>query len=316
MGVLAGQARRGAAEPGVRNQIANIERLRRRRRLCLRGAQVIGLRTMKKQFRVGLIPLRDPALGDAFAAALSGVLGAPVVVHIAADYRGLVAALEQGLVQLAWVPPLMAARGISRGTVLPSVVTMRNGMTSYSACLFALRSGGPTEVHALRGVRAAWVDRESASGYVVIRAHLRSLGLRLVDAFGEEVFARSHAEVGRAVREKRVDVGATFLSFRSGSDEIDRAGWREGSLEDGQVRVLAHAGPIPSDILAVHPQLSSALPAIQVALVDARPAVAHNAAKLLLHADGFARPTEGHMHLLKGLLSSVEAGGTIPPPRF
>jgi phosphonate transport system substrate-binding protein len=271
---------------------------------------------MGKHLRVGLIPFRDPALGEAFAAALSDVLGTPVDVHVAADYRGLVAALEQGLVQLAWVPPLMAARGVREGTIVPSVVTLRNGTTSYSACLFSLRAGGPDDLSKLRGARAAWVDRESASGYVVIRAHLRSLGMRLVDAFGDEIFVRSHADVGRAVRERAVDVGATFLSFRSGSDEIDRAGWREGGLDDRDVQVLAHAGPIPSDVLALHPTLASVRALLQTALVDARPASVHLAAKALLHADGFARPTEAHLLMLRTLLASVEPGSTMPPPRM
>ena len=47
-------------------------------------------------------------------------------------------------------------------------------------------------------MRAAWVDRQSASGYVFIRAALRAKGVSLVDAFHEDLFLRSHAEVARA----------------------------------------------------------------------------------------------------------------------
>lgn len=329
-------------------------------------------------FRFGLIPHGRRDAGDDFARAASAAIGTTVEMHHAADYRGLVAALENGLVQAAWIPPISAARAIRSGAILPIVVTLRNGATSYSACIFTLRThplalsaaaGLPSSEHLaaaqpieadlragysserfqigprgeraqpkmserriavsradramadalkMKDLRAGWVDRESASGFIVIRAALRAAGVSMISAFKEELFLRSHAEVARAVGDGRVDVGATFFSYETGSRELARAGWREGGLDDDQVHIVAQAGPIPSDIFAVHSSVpKSQIAALQAALIDARPRALHVAAKELVHADGFVRPTEDHVASLKELLATMEnASPSIRPPAF
>jgi ABC-type phosphate/phosphonate transport system substrate-binding protein len=330
-------------------------------------------------FRFGLIPHGRRDAGDAFARSAAAAISASVEVHHAADYRGLVAALENGLVQAAWIPPISAARAIRSGSIVPIVVTLRNGATSYNACLFCMRThalalgataGLPSSEHIaaappieadlrtgypssarfkigsrsdraaprvserhiavsradramadalkMRDLRAAWVDRESASGFIVIRAALRAAGVSMISAFKEEVFLRSHAAVARAVGDGRVDIGATFFSYETGSRDIARAGWREGGLSDDQVHIVAQAGPIPSDIFAVHSSVPrSQIAALQAALIDARPRAMHVAAKELVHADGFVRPTEDHIAALKELLSAMEnAAPSMRPPAF
>jgi ABC-type phosphate/phosphonate transport system substrate-binding protein len=94
----------------------------------------------------------------------------------------------------------------------------------------------------------------------------------------------------------------------TGSGDIARAGWREGGLDDADVRILAQAGPIPSDIFVAHRSVSPALVSqLQAAFVDARPRAVHEAAKTLVHADAFLRPTSEHLSLLRGLLAGIEA---------
>ena len=161
---------------------------------------------MLARLRFGVIPESEQgyAAADHFAAALSPILGVPVEVHRAHDYRVLLASLEQGRVDLAWVPPLAAARALRMRGIVDVAVTMRNGQSSYHTGLISLRDGPIQSLADLRGVRAAWVDRESASGYLVIRAALRAAGVSLVSAFAEEFFVRSHAEVARAIFEKRL----------------------------------------------------------------------------------------------------------------
>ena len=272
---------------------------------------------MNRRLRLGLIPLggdtgaseRVRAFADAFGAALGG----EVDLHKAGDYRALVAAIDQGLVDFAWLPPLSAARVVRAKSAAPAAIAVRNGTTSYMTGLLTLRSGPIKSLGDLKGVRAAWVDRESASGYVVIRAALRAKGVSLVDAFAEEIFVRSHAEVARALHTGRADVGATCFNFVSGSVEIARSGYRdEGGLSHEAVSILAHAGPIPSDIFAVHTSVDAkTVEQVQQALVDVRPAAVHAVAKELMHADGFARPTRIHMKMLESLYEILDA----PPSR-
>ncbi len=267
--------------------------------------------------RFGLIPVGGVRGGQAFADALTKALGETVDVHHTADYRGLVAALENGLVQMAWVPPIPAARAVRAGMITPILVTRRNGTTSYSTCLFT-RKGGPVRTLAdLRDLRAAWVDRESASGFTVIRAALRAAGVSPVFAFKEEIFVRSHAEVARAVMDDRADVGATYFSHETGSGAIARAGWREAGVDDADLHFIHQAGPIPSDVFAVHSSVSKAqVTVMQTALIDARVRAVYESAKALVHADAFEKPTEEHLSLLRGLLATIEAppSGSMPPP--
>lgn len=272
---------------------------------------------MLARLRFGVIPESEQgyAAADLFAAALSPVLGVPVEVHRAHDYRVLLASLEQGRVDLAWVPPLAAARALRTRGIVDVAVTMRNGQSSYHTGLISLRDGPIQSLADLKGVRAAWVDRESASGYLVIRAALRAAGVSLVSAFSEELFVRSHAEVARAIFEQRVDVGATCFNFVSGTVEIARSGFKDhGGVRDDAVALLAHAGPIPSDIVAANQSIGSKwLQLIQTALVDARPLAVHETAKKLVHADGFVRPTGEHREMLAVLLTAVDRPNTVPP---
>lgn len=278
---------------------------------------------MAGRLRIGVIPLDDTGKGLArmheFARAVEVALGEPVEVRPTADYGVLVTSMVQGLVDVGWLAPLVAARGFRTGHVIPVAVTVRNGTTSYMSGLFTLKASRIHTIADLRGVRAAWVDRESASGYVVIRAALRAAGVRLVDAFSDEIFVRSHGSVARALYTGQADVGATCFNYVAGTLEIARSGYTEGEggLPHEKVRLLAQAGPIPSDILAVHRTLPSrVIDFLQAAFVDARPRAVHELAREIMHADGFVRPTNTHLSMLENLVRTIETtpGTTLPPP--
>jgi phosphonate transport system substrate-binding protein len=271
--------------------------------------------------RLGVIPQGEAgeARARAFAMQLSSALDLSIDVHLAADYRALVSAVEQGLVHFAWLPPLAAARVMRSGSAQPAAIAVRHGSTSYFAGLIALESSPIRSVADLRGVRAAWVDRESASGYVVIRAALRQQGVSLVDAFREDLFVRSHAEVARAVESGRADVGATCFNVASGSVQMARStytGMHGHALEN--VRIVAQAGPIPSDLFAVQRLVSPiAFGKLQTALVGARPASLFEAAKAFMFADSFARCDADHLRMLDSLYDQVlsdSAPRSVPPP--
>lgn len=275
---------------------------------------------MFARLRLGLIPVPGRTGEDKivaqFSDALASVVGVPVEVHRSVDYRVLTSALDQGLVDVAWLPPLAAARTVRTGIAVPAAIAVRSGTTSYMSGLFALASGPVRSLEDLKNLRAAWVDRESASGYVVIRAALRDYGISLTSAFSDELFLRSHAEVARAVKDGEVDVGATCFNFESGSTRISRAGYEEAGLTHAEVRLLGYAGPIPSDIFAVHKRISPGLLAtLQGALVDARPAQVHSLAKQWMHSDAFARPTSEHTQMLDSLFSMVKSPLSVPPAR-
>jgi phosphonate transport system substrate-binding protein len=262
--------------------------------------------------RLGLIP----SGGDGnerereLVAALAEALGRDVVVHRAADYRVLLSGLAQGVVDCAWLPPLVAARAARGKLADPLAVAVRYGDTTYATVLVA-RPDSPIHSTAdLRGARVAWVDRQSASGYVVLRAALARAGVKLTDAFSEERFVRSHAAVASAVLGGEVDVGATCAHSEQGVVHIARSPYAgDAGLTEFELRVVFEAGPIPSDIFAVR---ADVLPFVREALADAllrrTSERLHAAARAFMHADGFAAPTPEHARLLDGLLWG-DAGG-------
>jgi phosphonate transport system substrate-binding protein len=127
----------------------------------------------------------------------------------------------------------------------------RNALAEYHAALF-VRSDSP--IHAvpqLAGSRVAWVDPTSSAGYVVPRLHLRASGVDPDGFFGDQRFFRNHARVARAVLRGEVDVGATYATSRPGDATIVDAGWTRIGARNDELRVLALAGPIPSDVIVV-----------------------------------------------------------------
>jgi phosphonate transport system substrate-binding protein len=256
--------------------------------------------------RVGLIPRGEE--GDArereFVASLAAALGADVDVHRAADYRVVLTGLDQRLVDFAWLPPLVAARAVRGRLADPVALAVRSGTTSYTTVLVARPDSRLRTAADLRNVRVAWVDRQSASGYVVLRAALARAGVLLADAFALEVFVRSHAAVARAVLAGEVDVGATCAHTENGAVRFARSSYAgDAGLSADELRVVFEAGPIPSDIFAIRRGVPVRVRStLESALLHAMPQRLHAAACALTHADGFAVPTHEHRRMLEALI--------------
>jgi phosphonate transport system substrate-binding protein len=263
--------------------------------------------------RLGLIPRGEE--GDAqereFVAALSVALQADVDVHHAADYRVVLSGIEQGLVSFAWLPPLVAARATRRQLVDPIAIAVRYGTTTFTTVLVTRPDSNIHSISDLRNVRVAWVDRESAAGYAVVRSALARAGVRLTEAFSSEIFVRTHAAVARAVLDGKVDVGATCAHPDAGGIRFARSPFAgETGLTSAELRPVFEAGPIPSDLFAVRRDLPLRLRStLESALLHCIPPRVHSAARALMDADGFTVPTAEHKRMLDAL---VETGSWYP----
>lgn len=256
--------------------------------------------------RLGLIPRGGDQDGREreLLAAMAEAFGQEVDVHRAPDYGVVLAGLKQCLVDVAWLPPLVAARALRADVADPVAVSVRDGGTTYTTVLVASPTSPLRTVQDLHGARVAWVDRESASGYGLLRSALQRAGLKLTEAFGSEVFVRSHAAVARAVVEGTVDVGATCAHEEGGTVRFARSAFAgDAGLSADELRVLFEAGPIPSDVFAVRrgatPRMRAAL---EGALLRGQPRRLLDAARAFVHADGFATPTAEHRRLLASLI--------------
>jgi phosphate/phosphite/phosphonate ABC transporter binding protein len=182
---------------------------------------------------------------------------------VLADYRSLVDCLSTGALDLAWMPPAAFVASAQRGA-RALVVASRLGKTTYHSAIIARRDTPISELADLRGRPLAWVDRESASGYLFAYAELaRHLG---ADVLGRQHFVGSHRAVCEAVADGWAAAGATYVILDDGG-QVATSGWHErlGPRAD-EIKVLQFTRPIPGDNVACRPGLD---PQLEKGLVSA-----------------------------------------------
>lgn len=266
---------------------------------------------------VGIALTTDPqvtrGLLEQLCLALADATGIEVTPSGVVSYGRLIEQLAEGEVDLVWLPPVPALRAMAQNYIVPIALPIRNGDSSYYAALFTRRSSRWRKASDLSKLRAAWVDPQSAAGYLIIRAHLARYGVDLERAFHENFFVGTHDAVAKAVAEGRADVGATFAYFDD-KGRVKRAGWGADDM-----RVITKAGPIPNDMFAARRGVSDLLiRVVQSALIDVQNAHLREAARTLLAAEGFAVPDPAHFEPLRDLLAAVpvpeSAHSMFPPP--
>jgi phosphonate transport system substrate-binding protein len=246
---------------------------------------------------------------DDFCRALGGATGLEVSGVGVWYYHRLLEALDVGDVDVAWLPPILAAQAVAQKRASAIAVPVRRGVSAYSTALFVRDDARWKAAHDLAGARAAWVDRQSVSGYLLVRAHLRAHGVDLDRAFTEDRFLGSHEAVVKAVLDGDADAGATYVYFDERALAAKpqrlvplRSGWGKA-----KVRLLAHAGPIPSDVVAASARLAPAdAKLVQGALIAGRDERLKQASLELLGADVFTAPIAAHLGGLAALLPTLD----------
>lgn len=248
-----------------------------------------------------------------FMTEVTGERFAPVFV---ANYRELARGLEAGTIGVAWMPPIPAIdiEEKGSGTVI-ALPARKSGITYYAA--FIVHRGGPRTLLECEGKRVAWVDAESASGYVIPRLHLASQGFDVQTFFGQETFAGSHSAVVEAVSTGRVDVGATFCNIDPASKRVLNAAWTE---TDGRslrpVEMITHTGAIPNDAIIAATKLPLPVRSSLTRWLLQLGAREKDLFQKLLRAAEFRVVQPAHFHPLKHMIRAARSRGySIPPSR-
>lgn len=181
-----------------------------------------------------------------------------IAVSEAQSYEELGRSVAKGDVDVAWVPPIPFIALERSGAAVPILSMHRGGATDFHAVLI-VAADAPFETHEdLAGTRAAWVDRFSASGYVVPRVELAARGLDPRVSFGEERFWRSHEGVVRAIAAGRADFAGTYAGIDKKGDVV-RGPWMDLQGADDRIRVLTRFGIVPGDVIAARAGLPEPL---------------------------------------------------------
>ncbi|MEB2313041.1 MAG: PhnD/SsuA/transferrin family substrate-binding protein [Sorangiineae bacterium] len=240
------------------------------------------------------------ALGQ-FCRSLSLASGVELRPCVVSSYEALSQALLMGDIQLGWTAPLLAVGLEDRGAAIPLVVVVRGVRAGYHSALFVRSDSPHRRLEELDGLTAAWVSRQSASGYFVPRWHLASLGVDVQRAFRREIFCASHEEVVEAVASGSADIGATHVGLEPLGGELASAPWIDLGMTPGSMRVLLLVGPIPGDLIVASPAVPVAeRQRLTAALLGFRDD--HDALALaLFQATRFEPAPEDHLALLRRL---------------
>jgi len=238
---------------------------------------------------------------------LSAATGSVFYSYSAFGYRELADKIADGDLGFAWMPPVLALDLAGLGETLLAV-PVRRGSITYNAALVVAR-GGPKSIADLKGKTAAWVDRESTSGYLVPRELIVDAGFDPRALFSEEVFVHGHDNVVDAVVSGRAAVGATFVSLDPVTKQVAQAGWTDADGKNAKdVEILAMTGAIPNDVLVMSRGVPEELgPQVLACLNE------HDAFRRLLRAEGFLRPSAEHLEPLRKTLVAARARGEAPP---
>jgi phosphate/phosphite/phosphonate ABC transporter binding protein len=163
-------------------------------------------------------------------------------------YEAVASAVATGQLDVAQLSPAqyVAARRQAAGLHLLAIQTYE-GSRSYEGYLVTRDDAAVETVRDLAGKRLCYVERGSASGYLLPRAFLRRNGLDPDGSFGTARMSGDHVAVMRDLLEGRCDAGAVYSGALLAGRDL--------GLPVGRLRVLAVTGRLPYDATCASPRL-------------------------------------------------------------
>jgi phosphonate transport system substrate-binding protein len=177
-----------------------------------------------------------------------------VVVEVAESYGALGDGLISGEYAAGWAPPIVCARVEMLGGEVV-LRALRGGATSYRAALVC-RAGAELDWARPEELVAAWVDENSAAGYLLARSWLAGRRIDAVRGFKRALFTGSYVSALQAVADGRADVTSIFVAAEGAPahttlDEVDAA-------LRGRLRIVTTVGETQTDGVVLGPNAERA----------------------------------------------------------
>lgn len=181
---------------------------------------LIACKPKEKELQLGFVPLVDQDkledLTEPLTKILTERIGTKVSMFTSTNYVGVVEALGSGKVDFAIIPPFAYVLANKNGgaQVLLSALN-KDGKNYYRSEFLVRKDSGIKKEYdekgfeALKGKKVAFVDPESASGYIYPGAMLVKGGLDL-EKDVEYMFAGGHDKAVQMLLNGDVDVCATY----------------------------------------------------------------------------------------------------------
>lgn len=172
-------------------------------------------KTEKKQdvLRVGLVPNQAPdkikAQYEPFRKYLSEKLNMPVELFVATDYAGVVEAMANDKLDVAYFGGLTYVQAKQRAKIHPIVteIDQETNTTKYYSLIIAPVEKNLNAVSEIKGKVFAFGDISSTSGSLYPRVMLDKAGIKVPDGLKNAVYTGGHDATAQAVQNATVDAG-------------------------------------------------------------------------------------------------------------
>ncbi len=136
-------------------------------------------------------------------------------LQTASDYTGIMNLLVKGEIDIAWLATMSSVEARNNPEIQLLVKPIRFGTTSYRGIIIARQDGGIRSLKDLKDKKFAWVEKESASGYIFPKSLLLEAGLNPEKDFAEATFLNKHDAVVLNVLLGKYDAGACYDDARN-----------------------------------------------------------------------------------------------------
>ncbi|MCS7067360.1 MAG: phosphate/phosphite/phosphonate ABC transporter substrate-binding protein [Meiothermus sp.] len=226
----------------------------------------VGFAQNPVKIRIGFNPTQNSdqlrpaaqAIADYLERRFQGAI--EVEIFIPTEYRGLIEAMRGGNLDFAFFPPdgyVIANQDVGAQVLLKSV---RGTSPFYWSAIVVRKDSNIKNLQGLDGKSIAWVDKNSAAGYVFPRAAIVGAGFDPDKLFAKQTFAGRHDACVLAVLNKSVDACATFAN-----DTRNKSGaWTQflKPEEAAQLTAIFYSRPIPGDTFSVSKQFITKYPTL------------------------------------------------------
>lgn len=183
--------------------------------------------------RLGRIPYTNSSTmvqqHDAFLKYLTEKLGVKSVrLTTAPKYSSVLNKLVEGDIDIGWLASFNAVEARNNPEVELLCKPVRYGTTTYRGIIIARQDSGIRTLSDLKNKKIAWVEPESASGYVFPKAMMYEANIDPDRDFSETAFLGKHDAVVYSVLLGKYDAGACYddarntLRDKSKMDELIR----------------------------------------------------------------------------------------------
>lgn len=163
---------------------------------------------------IGINPFTSPSdikkMYQPLLARIFSSLGLKVRVIIVKNYLSLGEQIKKGTIDGGWFSPFAYITAAEMTPLIPVATPLINGKDFYNGYIITRKDSGIASLQDLSGRTFAYVDKNSASGYLYARHSIKEAGLDPDHLFSKVSFAGSHDQVLYGVINGEFDAGATY----------------------------------------------------------------------------------------------------------